>query len=111
MICIRCGDAGATENPVILALGNDSEFIQVFDSALRARGIAGRSGLSRLCDHCWQVAKEALEAAGRAHAAAHRDSVVAQYETNIGRPLTSEERTMIDTYLDGATNPGAPSGS
>jgi hypothetical protein len=107
MICSRCGEAESAPDDVFM-VGFDREpaLVSAIDTELRRSGIPGVNGLAALCARCWAIANAAIDEGGRQYFSTRRAFIEEQSERNLGRPLTSAERDLINEYFDGAENPG-----
>jgi hypothetical protein len=105
MRCVRCGEADmVTEIVCVAGFDNEPELKNTIDVALKRRGIEGFEGLSGLCEGCWSIANEAIDARARTYLSTRRDLVQQQSEANLGRSLTAAELEDIHKYFDGAEN-------
>jgi protein-arginine kinase activator protein McsA len=86
--CERCGERKAT-TPTFVVIQDSAEYWE-------------------LCETCCDLMVAENEAAGRRRVQADPAGTVRQMETNLGRPLTSEELRAFDEYLAGSGPNEAP---
>jgi hypothetical protein len=101
MICIRCGEAEvSTDDVFMVGFDHDPDLVTSIDAALRRHGIEGVNGLGQLCDRCWGVAKDVIDAGERSYFATQQELIRQRWEANLGRPMTPAERDQMDAYFD-----------